>query len=421
MTIYYSSDIKGKTVCYFGLADSVTTGLYKLKTKEILATLKIACLLYDHVIITSAYFWASHQMQEVISYIKPLIISGVVLPAIKEYSKTPSIATYFEQRLDDTAATDMSKLPPVLLRTIEQKNDKHIANSLDDFGTKLYLNEISVSQSFRKLLDIDVSPNNKNINSLKNILQRRLDADTYVTKHITFSSFIREHYLSRAELTNFARREINDQILLKEIFQRFNHLYLVANAQTISADLILPQGRISNIKADMITAGSGNITFSNIKLFIRILQRLGVSPNELFSLNPVEILVLRQSQELKEFICFYRELISKISVSENELLDIAWQKVKLQKKIESFKSITQKSISGVFFISPLIFIAALQVAIQMDSKLANAIMTGSATTSFLSSISKNLSWLSHTPIRELLVYITNKKYRDVVLKIVDRV
>lgn len=403
----YLSRIATERRVYFGDADSFTIRAQGISAERLLTDLKLAALLYDRVILSSAYFWASPTLRSIFFEVEPLIANGAVLPYVRSYDLTRDVVDYFDTRLDEAKANSRgTSAYPLLQGTVEEAWQRRFASDLAASGTCLYLDGTSISSIFRTLWLKDVG-NRLDLESVGHLGSSGLSpsADRECDK------FLR----AIAALRPFTRAGIAEAVMMSPFgdaqklwtIQRASDLYLTANAIACGSNLL--HCRAPREQHRSRVTGIGPLEVGNTTLFRRVLGHLGIETATVARMSAGEVLVLRASPEFRRFLDFYLRLVTQVHALEVGFSDAVLRRMSSKHQSERIGRQAQRLLKGIKWASAAFFNTALGASLA-DVRMAPVAMAGSAATATASYLASRLSSLNEAPVLDLVEYMTQRRY-----------
>jgi hypothetical protein len=406
------SGFRDEHTVFFSEADSFTLINQQIPSQELLRKLRIASLLYDHVVLAAAYFWQSKTMYSLMPYVETLINSGDILPAIRSPRITRDIADYFDKRLDETSLLLSSPIRsiPSLASEIAVPKRRPVALELNKIGTFLYIDVGSVEKEFRQLW-IDDSIDQKNPCSIFNLVLVTVPSDEQQSIIKLLRSLSNTQFFSRSSVA----MQILDLSIPKQakyiLIQRTSDLYLMANAIASGSDLLVTSRTFDYSLGDYSNSLLGPLAKSNVDLFMRILKMCGISKRTIDSLSDEELLSIKYSYEFAAFREIYYSLIESAVVEERNFVEEVWQKFPHIWGIEKLKKKLILFLKYIESISSVLFAASLGSVIQEVNPVSQAILVGSGATASMSHLLKGMEWFYNTPTIDFVDYMMRQEYK----------
>lgn len=408
----FVSHLIDKRTLFFGEADSYTIISQNISAGEILRKLRVASLLYDHVILAAAYFWQSETMYSLLPSIETLMTTGEILPSIRAPRITRDVADYYEKRSAETFA--LTKTPiyrsSALASEIAKPQHRPIALELDKVGTVVYIDIGSVEDKFRYLW-------------LNDTLDQRSPYSVYNTLLVASSSTEHAKILQRvrsiATRPYFSRSLVAQEIfgldcpkeIKNTLVLRASDLYLLANAQACESDLLSTTRSLTYSEIGHYQQLLGPLATSNVDLFTRILKLCGIPLNLLNSLSNEEILLIKYSEEFYEFKTTYFKLIETALNEQDDFVNDVWQKFSDMWTEERLKKKLILFLKYIENVSSWLFAAALGAVVQQSSPFTQSLLIASGIGAGTSHILKRIEWFNKTPISDFVDFAARGEYR----------
>ncbi|MFH7025112.1 MAG: hypothetical protein ACHBN1_06860 [Heteroscytonema crispum UTEX LB 1556] len=410
----FASQTQNRQKIFFGDADSFTLIRQQIPKDVLLREIKLACLLYDHVVLAAAYFWQSRTMYSLLPYVEPLIQHGDLLPAIRDYSQTVNADDYLERRIEESSVvvnqSPISKIPS-LASEIAKPTQRPIANELNNIGTFFHIDTGSIEVIYRRLWlnDIFDSENPKSLHSLMVIsIPHKYHA---WLKH-SLQIIGKRQYFSRSLIASCIL-ELQIPRETKIIFiERASELYLLSNAIAVNGDL-LTNARYGNIFSNYRGKSFGSLARANVDIFQKVLSFCELPISSLDEMSSRDILNLKYSEEFIAFRRLYFNLINQAKSTEKDIANEIIQHFSNLKKMENRSKNLVRLLSILEGISSGVFVNTLSsVLIPGFSPVAPPIILGSGITASISHFLKKIKKIQNTPLLNFISFIVEERYRS---------
>ncbi|MEC4882774.1 MAG: hypothetical protein SAL70_15760 [Scytonema sp. PMC 1070.18] len=415
---YLASKIHNKRNVFFGEADSFTVIKQRISQEVLLRELKLACLLYDHVILAAAYFWQSKRVYSLIPEIEVLIQNGDVLPAIRDYTQTRDAKDYLDKRIEESSAlvTDSPVYQiPLIASEIAKPTQRPVANELNRIGTFLHIDTGSIEAIFRRLWLDDIH-NIKNPNSISNIIEMA-PSEIYkrsLIKHL--NRVCSGQYFSRSIIASYLLNLPIDRDLKSALIQRASELYLLSNAITVNSDLLVsskPTNSLYTPSSNLL----GSLSRSNVNIFAKFLEICDLSISNIDEMTGVDIINLKSSKEFVAFRDLYNSLLESALLEKKILVNEVVQQFFELKREEKQKKVLIRILNVLEFVSSGVFINTLSsIILPGFSPVAPALTIGSGVAATASYFLKKIGRIKSTPILDFTDSIKEGKFRNSLYK-----
>jgi hypothetical protein len=410
---FFASQTRNKHKLFFGDADSFTLIGERISRDIIFRELKLACLLYDHVVLAAAYFWQSNIMHSLIPHVEPLIQNGDLLPAIRDYSQTMDASDYLERRIEESSLvanqSPIYKIPSIASE-IAKPTQRPMASELNKIGTFFHIDTGSIETIYRRLWINDISVN-QNPNSLYSLMIIAIPPKYHNGLTSSLEIICKMQYFSRSFI---ASHILNLQIPkdLKILFiQRASELYLLANAIAINGDL-LTGSRAKNVFCNYQGKSLGPLARANLDLFLKVLELCDLSVATIDEMSPRELLALKYSEEFIAFRMVYYNLVERAKNTQKDIANEIIQQFSNLKKLEKEKRGLVRVLSILELMSSGVFVNTLtSVLLPGFPPAAPAVILGSGVTTSISYFLKKIKKIQETPILNFIDIIKEGKFR----------
>lgn len=408
---FFVSELQNRYTMFFSEADSYTLLTQQVTMEELVRNMKLASLLYDHIILAGAYIWQSQLVYHCILRLEPLVRNGDILLSIRDPRITRDFADYFDRRVKETSMLIRSPIScfPELMSEIAKPEQRPIALELDEIGTLLYRDIHSVERIFRSLwLDDTLDQNNPN--SLYNLLSLSLPLEHRRVVLESIRIIAKEAYFSRGLIAKHVIGLRIPEDIKKAIIQRASDLYLLSNAMACESDLLVTHRTLAY--PGYRKAILGPLARSNVELFLKVLQLCGISPSVIDSLNAKELLLLKASPEFRAFRETYFRLINSIKMEEEDFISRVLKRFSSMRREEALRKRLLQFLKYIENASSLFFAAALGVLIQEYSPFYVYLLAGSGVGAIVSHFLRKIERLQNTPILNFENYRVLQEYRN---------
>ena len=373
------SRLEPRKTAFFGQADSFTVIKQDLPAAELLRQLRMATLLYDHVIVAAAYFWQSRTVYSTLPLLEHFIRAADLLPSIRAPQVTRDVSDYFDKRAAETGglAKAAQSWDPALASEVARPGQRRIALEVDAMGSFVYLDAGSVEGEFRALW-ADDSMNERDPFSVYNILLTSTGYVNTVHEATTFRAMSEAPAFSRSVVATMIETLRQPATVKAALVDRASTLYLLANARASSSDLVLTSRNMLYSRTYNANNLVGPLAFSNVDLFGRVLATCGIPPRMIDSISNVELLALKRSDEFSAFKDVYHQLVRSAMVEHANFSDLAWLKFVQYRRKEQVRTRVVRFLRKAEWVSGALFLAALGAVVQQPTAASQIILAGSS-------------------------------------------
>ncbi|MHB9036599.1 MAG: hypothetical protein ACYC64_08020 [Armatimonadota bacterium] len=412
---YFATHIQDRRIAFLGQADSYTLLTRATPDVELLRQLKLACLLYDHVVFAAAYFWQSRDAWRVISAVEPLVQSGAILPAIRAPEGSRNIIEYFERRVEDTRWAPVAFIAdkPALLSEIAMPEQRPQATQLENMGAILHLDATSVSGTFSNKWWLDTF-DESDPDSLYNCAYLSLPQASRESVMMSLRlMLINAEYFGRCVAAEHILSLEIPAELQQTLIRRTSDLYLRANAETCHGVLVTDRSSTTGwIRLPHTFLGP--LDYSNVDLFHHVLGTIGLPDDQLMKLTPQDVECIRLSAELRGFLPIYNSLIDAGLQCEQNVRGSLLDQFEALRSQDQDRRRLLKALKSLRLASGTLFVAALGAYLADPGLLG--VLLGSGAGGAASHLLSKLEYWQHTPVLDFIDYLGERRYEKTLLE-----
>lgn len=297
---------------FLGDFDPVKIKSGTITFEQITSDLKLAALLYDRILIPSAYLWQSDLVGDKILYFQDFISSNILTPTVRADDR--DLQDRFEKRLEET---NKFKDPETLARTPALTGELTTPAQwkplklLQDRNNFIYLDEQSVSACLRQLWEKDL------------YYTWAFDVDAESLGVYIYEAFPCEEanalinqlrlgkdleYVSRTTLIHLAQHVFDCTVGAGKwdqgkVERRISWLYLFATAIAADCDLY-----VHGFNA------SYSPVYANLELYLHTLESVGITQRMLRTLSVADVVTIRHAKEYQAFLETYKSLLNDTKI-----------------------------------------------------------------------------------------------------------
>lgn len=346
----YLTELVDDKKIFIGDYDSYTIIKENIDVSNLLMLTKSAMLLFDRILLPSAFFWQSNEMVYLLPMFEEAISQGYILPMIRDRSCTIDIYDYFERRLEESnKQVHLSVFQKLELASeIAGNNNKRTVSDLQSINTFAYVDGKSIRDTYIENWTNDIK-NHHDINSINLLLYQ---SDIFDTQRKSILHFLLEEThnpnFSRAGCIDAIEKNIPDLPIRRKICQRASFLYLKSNADAYGSHFFISNNQYN-----------GMVFEDNLLLLSKTLRVIGITPDTIKNLSLHDIICIKNSSEYQSFIKTYYEIVNKTYLVQSDIVQKISQKMNRELLKEKSLRRSLKVLNWIQKFSSTIFVGLL--------------------------------------------------------------